>query len=328
MIMEELQQLRETLKKERDANLLLEQELEQKRQSPPQKRIGTSRKINRLPRVFEAEKPGHGSSSNDDYEESSVNDVLTNLAALSSASGDIQGENSQTPQIVSSSIPEDSKVLSRTLGRSVRNGQLNKNRAMAAAKWVDKEIRKLIDLIKNNGSTADGKTTITFGKLFKLAEDVMEAVAGTLKTAKRKNVVAYDTELLMQGMSDHIVISLLKTDIEDSTIDTYTYRQIRQCSVRANPGGHEQKTPSKAKGKCFGQTTLQNTANKCFTCSKTVYAMEFVGAAGHAFHKSCFRCSVCKGLLRGDNFATMDDVFYCKTHFTELFNKKGGYNFE
>jgi len=270
--------------------------------------------------------------------EEAVVDVIATLVVITGAGSDdseeveiptTDGGDGAIPEeeeinpvkVAAMKIPDTSQVLSRKLGASVRRGELRQERALAAAQWVDKEIRKLIDLIGAHGDNSGDGFSITFGKLFKLAEDVMEAVAGTLKTAKRQKVVAFDAELLMQGVSDHIVISLLKTEIADSDIDTYTYRQIRQCSVRNRP-------PSALKGKAFGTTTLQNANNKCKVCTKTVYAMEFVGAGGHAFHKSCFRCKQCNGLLRSDNYAIANNVFYCKPHFTELFNKTGGYNFE
>ena len=60
--------------------------------------------------------------------------------------------------------------------------------------------------------------------LFAAAAQVMEAVSGTLKTAKKHKVVSFEAEVLFQGMSDDVVITLLKEEIPDSTVDTYTYR--------------------------------------------------------------------------------------------------------
>lgn len=39
------------------------------------------------------------------------------------------------------------------------------------------------------------------------------------------------------------------------------------------------KTGTGATTKSFGSNSLQNAAQKCFVCSKTVYPMEFVGVA-------------------------------------------------
>jgi len=112
-----------------------------------------------------------------------------------------------------------------------------------------------------------------------------------------------------------VVITLLKTEIPDSDLNTYTYRQVRAVSGKG-----------KRFGKAFGQVHSANS--KCAVCGKTVYAMEFIGAAGKAFHKACFKCTKCKSNLRADNYATLGDVFYCKTHYEEAFKLAGGYNFQ
>ena len=97
---------------------------------------------------------------------------------------------------------------------------------------MDKEIRKLIELIKKHGVCTGGQYSIKFGVLFDVAANEMEAVSGTLKTAKKHKIVAYEAELLMQGASNDVRIDLLKEDIPDSTADTYTYRQVRQRATR------------------------------------------------------------------------------------------------
>ena len=45
-----------------------------------------------------------------------------------------------------------------------------------------------------------------------------QAISGTLRTARRHRVVAFqeDVEVLFQGTHDHVVITLLKADIPDS----------------------------------------------------------------------------------------------------------------
>ena len=86
---------------------------------------------------------------------------------------------------------------------------------------MDKEIRKLIELIKQHGANKGGVWTISFGTLFAAAAQVMEAVSGTLKTAKKHKVVSFEAEILFQGQSDDVVITLLKDEIPDSSVDTY-----------------------------------------------------------------------------------------------------------
>lgn len=62
---------------------------------------------------------------------------------------------------------------------------------------------------KDNG---DGTFTTTFGVLFKddKVANTLESLAGTLKAAKRRKIVSYKPELLLQGMSDNEVITLNK----------------------------------------------------------------------------------------------------------------------
>ena len=39
--------------------------------------------------------------------------------------------------------------------------------------------------------------------------DAVEALVGTLKAAKRKKIIAYDSEMLLQGVHDDVDIRLL-----------------------------------------------------------------------------------------------------------------------
>lgn len=39
------------------------------------------------------------------------------------------------------------------------------------------------------------------------------------------------------------------------------------------------------------------TLDKCSACGKTVYFVELLTADGVTYHKSCFKCSHCKGTL-------------------------------
>jgi hypothetical protein len=118
----------------------------------------------------------------------------------------------------------------------------------------------------------------------------MEAVSGTLKTAKKHKVVSFEAEVLFQGQSDDVIITLLKEEISDSSVDTYTYRQVRACSINRDR--------KNVKTSGFGGATLANANAKCAACDKTVYAMEFIGVSGKALHKNCFKCATCAGQLR------------------------------
>ena len=51
---------------------------------------------------------------------------------------------------------------------------------------------------------------VTFGKLFHddRCANIFEALVGTLRAAKKRKVVAYDGELLLQGVHDNVEITL------------------------------------------------------------------------------------------------------------------------
>jgi hypothetical protein len=76
-----------------------------------------------------------------------------------------------------------------------------------AAKWTDKEIRKLISFIQNFGEQgavflsefADPSLmfkvrTIKYGKLFSVSANSMEALSGTLLTARKHGVWLKDID--------------------------------------------------------------------------------------------------------------------------------------
>ena len=62
---------------------------------------------------------------------------------------------------------------------------------------------------------SDGRPEVTFGVLFNgdRCANIFEALVGTLRAAKRKKVINYDGELLLQGVHDNTVITLLKDEL-------------------------------------------------------------------------------------------------------------------
>ena len=57
-----------------------------------------------------------------------------------------------------------------------------------------------------------------------------------------------------------------------------------------------------------------------------MYFSERLAADGLVFHKPCFRCTHCKGILKLGSYAALDGKYYCKPHFKQLFASKGNYN--
>lgn len=58
---------------------------------------------------------------------------------------------------------------------------------------------------------SDGKYVVKFGVLFSddRCANIFEALVGTLKAAKKRKIVRYDSELLLQGVHDSVEITLL-----------------------------------------------------------------------------------------------------------------------
>ncbi|KAH9509782.1 hypothetical protein Btru_045173 [Bulinus truncatus] len=76
---------------------------------------------------------------------------------------------------------------------------------------VEHEVQLLVQEIKRLGKEgASGKHEVTFGTLFNddQCANIFEALVGTLRAAKRKKIVKYDGELLLQGVHDNVIISL------------------------------------------------------------------------------------------------------------------------
>ncbi|KAI5670544.1 hypothetical protein M9H77_10908 [Catharanthus roseus] len=68
------------------------------------------------------------------------------------------------------------------------------------------------------------------------------------------------------------------------------------------------------------------TQQKCKACEKTVYPVELLSADGISYHKSCFKCSHCKGTLKLSSYSSMEGVLYCKPHYEQLFKETGSFS--
>ena len=84
---------------------------------------------------------------------------------------------------------------------------------MANQGQVDKEVEHLQNFIMKLGKkNNDGKYVVTFGTLFDddEAQQVFEAIVGTLRAAKKKNIVSFKGQMLLKGAHDNVEITLLK----------------------------------------------------------------------------------------------------------------------
>ncbi|KDO39276.1 hypothetical protein CISIN_1g042895mg, partial [Citrus sinensis] len=68
------------------------------------------------------------------------------------------------------------------------------------------------------------------------------------------------------------------------------------------------------------------TQQKCKVCEKTVCPVEQLSTDGVVYHKSCFKCSRCKGTLKLSNYSSLEGVFYCKPHFEQLLKESSNFN--
>ncbi|KAM3602903.1 uncharacterized protein V6R79_013171 [Siganus canaliculatus] len=78
---------------------------------------------------------------------------------------------------------------------------------------VAHEVELLVEEIQRLGTkNANGQTTVKFGVLFNddRCANIFEALVGTLKAAKKKKVVTFEAELLLQGVHDNVDIILLQ----------------------------------------------------------------------------------------------------------------------
>jgi hypothetical protein len=66
---------------------------------------------------------------------------------------------------------------------------------------MDSQIRSLIDVMKQLSSgPGRGMATVTYGKLFDHTADSMPALSATLAVARKRNVISYEGDMLMQGV--------------------------------------------------------------------------------------------------------------------------------
>ncbi|KAF7810254.1 LIM domain-containing protein WLIM2b-like [Senna tora] len=70
--------------------------------------------------------------------------------------------------------------------------------------------------------------------------------------------------------------------------------------------------------------SFSGTQQKCKACDKTVHFIDALSADGVVYHKTCFKCSHCNGLLVISNYSSLDGVLYCKPHFEQFFKSTGG----
>ncbi|KAF0972399.1 hypothetical protein FDP41_009302 [Naegleria fowleri] len=80
---------------------------------------------------------------------------------------------------------------------------------------VEKEIEHLVHEMKRIGGSSG---TCTFGQLFHddKIQNLLESLVGTMKAAKKRKVIDFQGELLLQGVHDKVEVKLLQPDFKAS----------------------------------------------------------------------------------------------------------------
>ncbi|XP_078437270.1 costars family protein [Wolffia australiana] len=88
---------------------------------------------------------------------------------------------------------------------------------------VDEEIEKLRQEITRLGQPQpDGSWKVKFGVLFNddRCANIFEALLGTLRAAKRRKLITFDGELLLQGVHDNVEITLVSPSLPSPQVKT------------------------------------------------------------------------------------------------------------
>jgi hypothetical protein len=153
----------------------------------------------------------------------------------------------------------------------------DEQRVVAAQQAVVKQLVNLKTHMKRAGhrEDKDGKIHIFYGTLFEAVQGIMPTLSGTLKTARRLGIVAFEGETLFQGVSNGVDITLQdESDRSDYTV------------VVREKGKHGKETERDP----FALDNQAKTISACARCGKPVMPADRVGVSDRVLHQSCFEC--------------------------------------
>ena len=75
---------------------------------------------------------------------------------------------------------------------------------------VNAEIGILVEALKKVGYEEEGSFKAKFGDIFSETVDTLEALNGTLRAAKKRNIVLFKKQMLMQGVDNEEIVTLVK----------------------------------------------------------------------------------------------------------------------
>jgi len=201
----------------------------------------------------------------------------------------------------------------------------------------------------------DSDTVETKSDTVEIKSDTVEPTKSDIISTEEKQVIK-DEEIEIQKVAEEAIrttpteISVTHVDTSQENhervhsnnhveaIDTPELSLIKETSrpransfdsaVSHNSNGPDNKTKRLTP---VGSPKIAISQSKCCVCGKTVYEKERVredNSQGETFifHKPCFRCKVCNNVLGVGNFASLNNEFYCKPHFKQLFASKGNYS--
>mmetsp|Transcript_27780 Transcript_27780/g.42072 ORF Transcript_27780/g.42072 Transcript_27780/m.42072 type:complete len:92 (+) Transcript_27780:133-408(+) len=87
-----------------------------------------------------------------------------------------------------------------------------------AAQTVEHDIGILIEGLNRLGTKeSDGTRTVNFGVVFKdeTLEQQLETLVGSLKAAKKRGMLDFKGQMLLQGVHDNVVITLAKDHVTE-----------------------------------------------------------------------------------------------------------------
>ena len=92
----------------------------------------------------------------------------------------------------------------------VVGSSLSAARAAEGAKWVDKEVKKLVNEIEKIGyKDEEGRWAVKFITLFEHYENVSDSLVGIMIRAKKRGLIEYVGEMLLQGKDNDVVITVI-----------------------------------------------------------------------------------------------------------------------
>mmetsp|Transcript_31795 Transcript_31795/g.46890 ORF Transcript_31795/g.46890 Transcript_31795/m.46890 type:complete len:415 (-) Transcript_31795:931-2175(-) len=94
---------------------------------------------------------------------------------------------------------------------SSSRSQSSRNHCDEAASRVEDEVHRIVVDIRRVGDNP-GEPSVTFGELFddEEVQNTYEALVGTLRSAKRQGIIKFKGQMLLKGMHDNVVISVVE----------------------------------------------------------------------------------------------------------------------